>query len=178
MSAEMGSAHPVDRRALIRAAAWSMPVVALAVAAPTAVASTTSVGDVIVTGSCYLHTDTSYSVERRFRFTILAAAGAEIPAGSMLRWRWDGADVDNSAFNWIIGINDVTQLSSTSGRTFREVVYSLNSPISVAKEVLVWFNARRYPWTGSFSLELPTGWSFGPGAIPSAVVTDAAVCSA
>ncbi|MCT2086764.1 hypothetical protein M3D75_11615 [Microbacterium enclense] len=42
----------VDRRTIIKGAAWTLPVIALAVAAPAAAASTVDAGPYVLNGSC------------------------------------------------------------------------------------------------------------------------------
>lgn len=103
------NAGPVSRRTVAKAAAWSLPVVATAAAAPMASASA-PVEDVDVSASCYGLTIAGFGFSLP-QFSIIAV-GAPIAAGSTFTLTGDG--LANLTIGGDTAIIDVGILAHTS----------------------------------------------------------------
>ncbi|MCJ1695487.1 hypothetical protein MT349_06810 [Rathayibacter caricis] len=99
----------VSRRSVTAAAAWTVPVVAVAVATPSAAASLIDVGPFQLNGSCGLLNVVGPG------FTLTASGASALPAGTTLTIT--GSGVANVALFTATGVTaDITALSATSQR--------------------------------------------------------------
>lgn len=118
-----------DRRTLMKVGAWSVPVIAVAVATPAAAASTTP--PVIITADMLVLQDFSAKLVvcggEQFvdtSITITTSDGREIPAGSTMTFKFDApenASESEESFGGVV-IGHAEDTVSTEGRTVNRMV--------------------------------------------------------
>ena len=158
----------IDRRTVLRVAAWSAPVVGLALAAPAAAASNDA-GNFTVTNYYPIPPNPlSASTEYYVRFVITPGA-VPLPAGTLVT-------VDSvSTYNnwWFVNSLDFTyQNGSGSQPAGTTTTYLTAHDFSEPFEFQLRFNVARTAtdWGARVILTLPAGWSAGPGALISSSV--------
>ncbi|MDO9396872.1 MAG: hypothetical protein Q7T71_10035 [Herbiconiux sp.] len=136
----------LDRRTVMKGAAWSLPVVALAVATPSAAASDTDIGAYSLDGSCGVLGLIGPG------FELTASATAAIPAGTIITITGSGV-ANIGVFSVTGGTATVNVLSSTS----RSIVLTADLPAGATLAARTTLSI-----TVAFSLNaaatLPTGY--------------------
>jgi hypothetical protein len=161
------STRSVSRRTLVKGAAWSVPVIAVAAASPLAAASTaTNVGDFSLAGSCGVLGVLGPG------FTLTAGA-APLPAGTVINITGSGI-ANIGVFSVTGGTASVNVLSPTS----RQV--TLTAPLAAGATLdLRTTLSLSVAFTLNASTTLPSGYVAGSGAKQSGTVTSTLVlCSA
>ncbi len=165
------SPAPVDRRTLIRAAAWSVPVVAATSAIPLAAASTTSAGDFSVSVTNRVSAPAGYRAE----FWIIPEhASMPVPTGTTLFL--EATQVHSRS--WTVVSSYFSYLSTVSldgngeptsdpvNAVYSGSTYATAIPFTAAMSIGLYFVPyRNQTWGVRVSAALPAGWSAGPGAI-------------
>ncbi|PPG35536.1 hypothetical protein C5E10_03765 [Pseudoclavibacter sp. RFBG4] len=158
------SPRTIDRRNLVKGAAWSVPVIALVTAAPFASAST--VGNFSVDGSC--------AVLGLIGPGFVVTAGAQpLPIGTRIDIVGQGG-VNIGVFSVTGGTASVNVLSQSASRITLTAPLAANQTLALRSTLSVSV-AFRFTATAT----LPTGFTAGPTAKPSGSVSTLLVlCSA
>ncbi|PSS46071.1 hypothetical protein C6401_02395 [Arthrobacter woluwensis] len=158
--------NSASRRAVVKGAAWSVPVIAAAVAAPAASASTSELGALALNGTCGVLGVIGPG------FTLTASATAAIPAGTVITI--NGSGVANiGVFSVTGGVATVNVLSGTS----RQI--TLTAPLAAGTTL----NLRTtLSLTVAFNLNatvaLPSGYTATGGKLTGSVNSTLVLCSA
>lgn len=156
----------VARRTLIHGAAWSVPVIAMAVGTPLAAASGNSAGDFSLDGSC----GTAGVVGPGFT---LSAGSVPVPAGTIFTVSGSGVG-DVGDFTVTGGTADVIVVSPTS----RQIVLTAPLPAGGTVEARTTLDLA-VQFTMSSGVILPSDYTPGPGAKITATVNSTfASCTA
>lgn len=166
MSADLKLSNSTSRRAVVKGAAWSVPVIAAAVAAPAASASTSELGALQLNGSCGVLGVLGPG------FTLTASATAPIPAGTVITITGTGI-ANIGVFSVTGGLASVAVLSGTS----RQITLTaplpagatLNLRTTLSISVAFGLNA---------SVTLPTGYTATGGKLSGNVNSTLILCSA
>lgn len=135
----------VSRRFIVKGAAWSVPVVSLAVAAPSAAASPTALR---LAGDC-----------PRRSFTLTASPTGEIPTGTIIEAVGSGGLVATALVGGTVA--GVAAQVSTKSKT---VTFTLTSPISAGNTAEFAVIVRASAGRLEGSVLLPAGADPGAGA--------------
>ncbi|MDQ0707831.1 hypothetical protein QFZ52_000483 [Arthrobacter woluwensis] len=163
---ELKLSNSASRRAVVKGAAWSVPVIAAAVAAPAASASTSELGALALNGTCGVLGVLGPG------FTLTASATAPIPAGTVITI--SGSGVANiGVFSVTGGVATVNVLSGTS----RQI--TLTAPLAAGTTL----NLRTtLSLTVAFGLNatvaLPSGYTATGGKLTGSVNSTLVLCSA
>lgn len=163
---ELKLSNSASRRAVVKGAAWSVPVIAAAVAAPAASASTSELGALALNGTCGVLGVIGPG------FTLTASATAPIPAGTVITI--SGSGVANiGVFSVTGGLATVNVLSGTS----RQI--TLTAPLAAGTTL----NLRTtLSLTVAFSLNasvtLPSGYTATGGKLSGTVNSTLVLCNA
>lgn len=154
MSADLKLSNSTSRRAVVKGAAWSVPVIAAAVAAPAASASTSELGALALNGSCGVLGVLGPG------FTLTASPTAPIPAGTVIT-------ITGS------GVASVAVLSGTSRQVTLTAPLAagqtLNLRTTLSISVAFGLNA---------SVTLPSGYTATGGKLSGNVNSTLVLCSA
>jgi len=154
MSADLKLSNSTSRRAVVKGAAWSVPVIAAAVAAPAASASTSELG-ALAPG-----------------FTLTASPTAPIPAGTVITITGSGV-ANIGVFSVTGGVASVAVLSGTSRQVTLTAPLAagqtLNLRTTLSISVAFGLNA---------SVTLPSGYTATGGKLSGNVNSTLVLCSA
>jgi hypothetical protein len=154
MDAEITTNEGISRRTIVKGAAWSIPVMAAAVAAPAAVATGGPTWDVTVAGSCLNdYKDTALAalipgaLTQTVRaalalvgltrpasrtFTITATAGT-VPAGTTFSMSYPAGLIDIVALEGLIEVNALTVVTIDS----THATFTLNTPLTQGQFITI-----------------------------------------
>jgi len=152
MDAEITTNEGISRRTIVKGAAWSIPVMAAAVAAPAAVATGGPAWDVTVTGNCLndyedsaLNSLVTPSLRNTVRaalallgftrpaersFTITATEGT-VPAGTTFSLSYPNGLIDLGLLQTLIQANALTVVTINNTQT----TFSLNNPLTQGQSI-------------------------------------------
>lgn len=153
----------ISRRSVAKAAAWSVPVLALAVATPLASASTTdiNVGDFRIDGTC----GASGAGKIGTGFDVTAGA-VDLPIGTVIKIQRTSGTVNLDNFTWTGNPGD-SVVNTPS------VTITLSTAIP-ANTTLSWANPNdvTQAFAGSGTITLPSGYVGGGGSKASGTLDD------
>lgn len=166
MSADLKLSNSTSRRAVVKGAAWSVPVIAAAVAAPAASASTSELGALALNGSCGVLGVLGPG------FTLTASPTAPIPAGTVITIAGSGV-ANIGVFSVTGGLATVNVLSGTSRQVTLTAPLAagqtLNLRTTLSISVAFGLNA---------SVTLPSGYTATGGKLSGNVNSTLILCSA
>jgi hypothetical protein len=165
---ERGDAAPLDRRTVITGAAWSLPVIALAVATPTAAAS----GGGIDLGAFTIVGDCGDPAVSGVQFVLTASSTAPLPEGTAVRVSTNNP---GQLGMWSI-VGGTGWVDDIGGTRF----FDLTAPVPAGSSIIL---RSDLDYTGVFTLDaivfLPEGYAGSGDAKTEASVTAASgACSA
>lgn len=149
----------MDRRTVIKAAAWTVPAIAIAVAAPRAAASTSDVGAYSLSGSC------GAPGIQGPGFVLVASATAPVPTGTTVLISGTGVSSIGVFSSTPSGMTTQTRLSGTA--TQFTLTADLPAGTAISFRTTLSTSAR---WTLNALTTLPEGYT-ATGAKSDAVVT-------
>ncbi|MDR6867255.1 hypothetical protein J2Y69_001856 [Microbacterium resistens] len=141
----------VSRRTLVKGAAWSLPVIAVAAATPLAAASTGTVEGFAVEGTCGLLGALGPG------FTVKAGT-TPIPVGTTILVQTSGVLALNLISLSGQGLAELNLLSN------KQIAITLTAPIPAGSQLNIqWLLSVTVLTTTSATLTLPTGYTAGAG---------------
>ncbi|MFT4186714.1 MAG: hypothetical protein QM613_05770 [Micrococcaceae bacterium] len=142
----------LSRRNVVKSAVWSLPVIVSATAVPALAASSGTVGDFTIKGTCGVVGLLGKG------FSLTAASSYDLPAGTVIDITSNNG-VDISALTVSGGVATVTALSST------HVQIVLTSALSAGQTMyLLTVLSVSVAYTLTATVTLPTGYTAGSGA--------------
>jgi len=166
MNKDLNLSSPATRRTVVKGAAWSVPVIAAAIAAPAASASTIELGALNLSGTCGVLGVIGPG------FTLTASATAPIPAGTVITI--SGSGVANiGVFSITGGLASVAVLSGTSRQitVTSEIPAGSTLAMRTTLSISVAFNL-------SASVALPSGYTATGAKTAGTVSSTLILCSA
>lgn len=163
---ELKLSNSASRRAVVKGAAWSVPVIAAAVAAPAASASTSELGALALNGTCGLLGVLGPG------FTLTASATAPIPAGTVINI--SGSGVANiGVFSVTGGLASVAVLSGTG----RQVTLTADLPAGATLDLRTTLSIS-VAFGLTASVTLPAGYTATGGKLNGSVNSTLVLCNA
>ncbi|WP_148043251.1 hypothetical protein [Flexivirga caeni] len=156
----------ISRRTVAKGAAWSVPVIATAAAAPSASASTTDLGALQLDGTCGTLGVLGPG------FTLTASSKAAIPAGTVINITGSGV-ANIGVFSITGGTASVSVLSSTS----RSITLAAALPAGATLAARTTLSIS-VAFTLSASLTLPDDYTATGGKQSGSVNSTLVLCSA
>ncbi|SDY80728.1 hypothetical protein [Herbiconiux ginsengi] len=159
------SSRSLDRRTLLRGAAWSVPVVALAVATPAAAASDIEVGAYQVVGTCGIQGVQGPG------FLLTASSSAALPVGTTVMIVASG--VANAGVFSVTGGTASQQILSGTARLFT-LTAALPAGATMAFRTTL---STSVSFTLNASTQVPTGYTAQGAKTTGSVNSTLVLCS-
>jgi len=166
MSADLKLSNSTTRRAVVKGAAWSVPVIAAAVAAPAASASTSELGALALNGSCGVLGVIGPG------FTLTASATAPIPAGTVVTITGSGV-ANIGVFSVTGGLASVNVLSGTD----RQITLNADLPAGATLNLRTTLSIS-VAFGLSATVTLPSGYTATGGKLTGSVNSTLVFCNA
>jgi hypothetical protein len=155
----------LDRRSVIRSAAWSVPVITVATAAPAFAVSSSDVGAYTLTGTCGV-----LGVQPP-GFVLMASSTSDLPVGTVVNISASGIA---NAGTWTTtgGSATVTVVNATT----RQITLTAPLPAGGALDMRTTLSITT-AWTLNASTVLPSGYTSTGGKASASITSTLVLCS-